>query len=55
MLQALAKSPHGFSELKRALGIESSGQLQFHLGKMNGLVQVTPEGDYALTDQGGKH
>jgi len=52
MLQALAKSPHGFSELKRALGIESSGQLQFHLGKMNGLVQVTPEGDYALTDQG---
>jgi len=31
MLQALAESPLGFSELKRALRIESSGPLQFHL------------------------
>jgi len=52
MLQALAEAPLGFSNLKKTIGIESSGQLQFHLGKMNGLVKNTPEGNYALTDQG---
>jgi|GEM_PF-832908 len=52
ILNALAAAPLGFSELKRELGIESSGQLQFHLGKLNGLVKSTPEGNYALTDQG---
>jgi len=52
ILQLLAGSPMGFSEMKRALDIESSGQLQFHLGKLNGLVKSTPEGSYALTDEG---
>ncbi|HRR54196.1 MAG TPA: helix-turn-helix domain-containing protein [Candidatus Methanomethylicus sp.] len=52
LLQVLAESPLGFSELKRAIGVESSGQLQFHLGKLQGLVKNTPEGNYALTDEG---
>ncbi len=52
ILQCLANSPRGFSELKKALDIESGGLLQFHLGKMSGLVKVTPEGNYALTDEG---
>lgn len=42
----------GFSELKRKVGIESSGHLMFHLGKLDGLVKTTLEGNYALTDDG---
>ncbi len=42
----------GFSELKRELGIESSGHLQFHLAKLSGLVKTDGTGDYALTDEG---
>lgn len=42
----------GFSELKRETGIESSGLLAFHLGKLTGLVRVNSEGSYALTDEG---
>jgi len=52
ILQSLAESPLGFSELKKRLRIDSGGLLQFHLGKMDGLVKVTAEGDYALTDEG---
>lgn len=52
ILRLLADSPRSFSELKNALDIESSGQLQFHLGKMKGLVRTNDEGDYALTDDG---
>lgn len=42
----------GFAELKREVGIESSGHLQFHLGKLTGLVTTNAEGSYALTDDG---
>jgi len=52
ILHLLADSPRSFSELKSALGIESSGQLQFHLGKLKGLVRTTDASDYALTDEG---
>jgi len=52
ILQSLSSEPLGFSDLKRILGIESSGHLTFHLGKLDGLVKVTPEGNYALTDIG---
>lgn len=41
-----------FSELKRKVGIESSGLLSFHLGKLTHLVSSNQEGAYALTDQG---
>ena len=41
-----------FSELKRAVGIESSGHLQFHLGKLAGLIKTDESGNYVLTDDG---
>ena len=52
ILQILSEKPLGFSELKREVGIESSGLLAFHLGKLTGLVKLNPEGSYALTDEG---
>jgi DNA-binding transcriptional ArsR family regulator len=51
ILELLANSPMGFSDLKKALDIDSGGQLQFHLGKLHGLVK-TVEGNYTLTDEG---
>ena len=41
-----------FSELKRETGIESSGHLQFHLGKLSSLIKTDTVGNYALTDEG---
>jgi len=52
ILKALSGEPLGFSELKRAVGMESSGLLSFHLQKLTHLVKTTPEGAYALTDDG---
>lgn len=34
ILKALGERPMGFAELKREVGIESGGHLQFHLGKL---------------------
>lgn len=39
-----------FAGLKRTLQIESSGNLQHHLGKLGDLVRQTDDGLYALTD-----
>lgn len=52
ILQTLETRPMGFAELKKEVGIESSGHLEFHLRKLSGLVGTTPEGSYALTDDG---
>jgi len=52
ILRTLENKPMGFAELKREVGIESSGHLQFHLGKLNGLVSTNAEGSYILTDDG---
>jgi hypothetical protein len=52
ILHSLEGRPMGFAELKRGVGIESSGHLQFHLAKLAGLVGTTAVGDYALTDDG---
>jgi len=52
MLEALKERPMGFSELKRAVGIESSGHLQFHLSRLEGFVSTNSDGDYVLTDDG---
>jgi DNA-binding transcriptional ArsR family regulator len=52
ILELLSSSSQGFSELKKALGIESSGLLQFHLSKLQGLVKAGSDGNYALTDEG---
>ncbi|MEM1558383.1 MAG: winged helix-turn-helix domain-containing protein [Thermoproteota archaeon] len=52
ILKALAKSPMGFSEIKKALGIESSGELSFHLNKMRNLLDKDSEGRYVLNSTG---
>ena len=52
ILQVLNQRATTFSELKKEVGIESSGHLSFHLGKLNLLLRVTPEGIYELTDDG---
>lgn len=52
ILRVLEEKPATFSGLKRDVGIESSGHLQFHLGKLAGLVTTTSEGSYTLTDEG---
>lgn len=52
ILRALSEKPASFSELKRATGIDSSGNLTFHLNKLGSLIRTTPDGNYALTDEG---
>jgi len=52
ILKVLERNQLGFADLKREVGIGSSGHLQFHLNKLRGLVGTTPEGKYALTDEG---
>lgn len=52
ILRTLEGRPMGFAELKREVSIESSGHLQFHLGKLAGLVETTSDGSYTLTDDG---
>lgn len=52
ILQSLDKKSLTFSDLKRLVGIESSGHMSFHLGKLKDLVKTTPDGTYVLTDDG---
>lgn len=52
ILNSLEGRQMGFTELKREVGIESSGHLQFHLSKLSGLVATTAGGDYVLSDDG---
>lgn len=52
ILEVLSKEPMTFSALKNELGIDSSGHLSFHLGKLARLVKTTPDGRYGLTDLG---
>lgn len=41
ILRILEKQPLSFADLKRVLGIESSGNLQHHLGKLGDLIKKT--------------
>ncbi|MEM3364828.1 MAG: winged helix-turn-helix domain-containing protein [Candidatus Methanomethyliaceae archaeon] len=54
ILEALKDGPLSFSELKKRVGIESSGHLAFHLNKLGKLVEVAEEGGgkYVLTKDG---
>jgi len=52
IIRKLAERPMRFSELKRELGVESSGKLDFHLKKLEGLVAVDDDGRYYLTRDG---
>jgi len=52
ILRTLQAKSMSFSELKKELGIESSGHLQFHLNKLSGLIRTDSLGNYGLTDDG---
>jgi DNA-binding HxlR family transcriptional regulator len=52
ILKALSEGPMGFADLKKKLGIESSGHLQHHLNKLGNLVKTDNYGKYILSDQG---
>jgi DNA-binding HxlR family transcriptional regulator len=52
ILKILEKQPTSFASLKRQLGIDSSGNLDFHLKKLGELVAVRGDGLYGLTDAG---
>ena len=51
IIKALAEKPKRFADIKRALKINSSGLLDFHLKKLDDLVTVE-KGCYALTEKG---
>ena len=42
----------GFADLKKRVNIDSSGHLQHHLNKLNGLIETDEHGKYCLSDQG---
>ncbi len=52
ILKTLNREPMGFAELKKKVSIESSGHLQHHLNKLNGLIETDENGKYRLSDQG---
>lgn len=52
ILKTLSEGPSGFSELKKRTSIESSGHLQHHLNKLDGLIKTDAYGKYYLSDQG---
>ncbi|MFW9767561.1 MAG: winged helix-turn-helix domain-containing protein [Candidatus Thorarchaeota archaeon] len=52
ILKELAKDPIRFADLKRALKIKSSGQLDFHLKKMDAVITTDNDGLYTLNERG---
>jgi DNA-binding HxlR family transcriptional regulator len=52
ILKALSEGALGFADLKKKTGMDSSGHLQHHLTKLNGLIKTDEYGKYCLSDQG---
>jgi len=52
ILKLLEASPMNFSQLKNRLGIESSGNLDHHLKKLEDLVYLDSDGLYKISDDG---
>ena len=52
IVKVLSEGSLGFADLKRKTGIESSGHLQHHLSKLNGLIKADEYGKYCLSDEG---
>jgi DNA-binding HxlR family transcriptional regulator len=52
ILKVLSEGSLGFSDLKKKVAIESSGHLQHHLTKLNGLIKTDEYGKYCLSDEG---
>ena len=52
ILKVLSEGSLGFADLKKKTAIESSGHLQHHLSKLNGLIKTDDYGKYCLSDEG---
>src|SRR5665648_611059 len=52
ILKVLSEGSLGFADLKKKTSIESSGHLQHHLTKLNGLIKTDEYGKYCLSDEG---
>ena len=52
ILKTLSEKPMRFADLKRRFKIESSGQLDFHLKKMDILLVTNQMGEYELNERG---
>ena len=52
ILKILSEGSLGFADLKKKTAIESSGHLQHHLTKLNGLIKTDEYGKYCLSDEG---
>jgi DNA-binding HxlR family transcriptional regulator len=52
ILKVLSGGSLGFADLKKKTAIESSGHLQHHLTKLNGLIKTDEYGKYGLSEQG---
>lgn len=52
ILKLLSHGAVGFADLKKKTGIESSGHLQHHLAKLDGLIRTDEHGNYCLSDAG---
>jgi DNA-binding HxlR family transcriptional regulator len=52
ILKALSEGAFGFADLKKKTAIDSSGHLQHHLNKLDGLIKTDEYGKYCLSDQG---
>ncbi len=52
ILKVLSEGSLGFADLKKKTSIESSGHLQYHLTKLDGLIKTDEYGKYCLSDEG---
>src|SRR5271169_2616326 len=52
ILKVLSEGSLGFADLKKKTGIDSSGHLQHHLTKLNGLIKTDEYGKYCLSEEG---
>jgi DNA-binding HxlR family transcriptional regulator len=52
ILKVLSEGSLGFADLKKKTAIESSGHLQHHLTKLDGLIKNDEFGKYCLSEQG---
>ncbi|MGD2066397.1 MAG: PQQ-binding-like beta-propeller repeat protein [Candidatus Bathyarchaeota archaeon] len=52
IIKTLNEEVMGFADLKKKMGIDSSGHLQHHLNKLDGLIKTDENGKYCLSDQG---
>lgn len=52
ILKMLEVSPLNFSQLKSRLGIESSGNVDHHLKKLEDLIYLDSDGLYKISDEG---